>query len=114
MSNEAPKQTLLNVVSLIRAAEQSLIQVSRASSDPLVIAKINTEYNQLDSFLSQVLHTQALTDDTIFTTSTAALKQQARTLQTEENDIKAIVTDVGIAAKIVGYLAQAASMIATL
>jgi hypothetical protein len=114
MSNDAQKQTLLNAVSLIRSAEQLLMQVSRASTDPVIIMKIVSEYNQLDSFLSQLLHAQAIADDADFASATAALKQQAATLQAEEDDIKTIVTDVGIAAQVVGYIAQALAFIATI
>lgn len=114
MANEAQKQTLLNAVSLIRSAEQLLLQASRASSDPATLTKISIEYNQLDSFLSQIIHAQAIADDASFTAAVGALKQQATVLETEEADIKKIVTDVGTAAQIVGYLAQAATFIATL
>jgi phosphoribosylcarboxyaminoimidazole (NCAIR) mutase len=114
MANDAQKQTLLNAASLIRAAEQLLVQASRASSDPAKLMQINTEYTQLDSFLSQLLHAQAIADDADFASATAALKQQAATLQAEESDIKVIVADVGKAAQIAGYIAQALSLIATL
>jgi hypothetical protein len=114
MPNAGQKQTLLNTVSLIRSAEQLLIQASRASSDLATLIKINTEYSQLDSFLSQLLHAQAIGDDADFANATAALKAQAATLQAQEEEIKKIVTDVGIAAKIAGYIAQAATFIATL
>jgi hypothetical protein len=81
MTRDAQKQTSLDAVSLVRAAEQLLIQVSRASSDPTLIAKINVEYSQLDSFLSQLLHTLAVVDDELFSSTISALKQQATILQ---------------------------------
>lgn len=108
------KQDLLKAVSSIRSAEQLLIQESRATADPAKLAQINAAYDQLDSFLSELLHMQAIADDAEFVNATAALKQQAAALQIEEDDIKKIVSNVGIAAKIVGYIAQAASIIAKL
>lgn len=114
MGTDAQRQTLLNAVSLLRAAEQLLVQAGRDTSDPTTLMKITNEYNQLDSYLSQLLHAQAIADDAAFASATAALKQQASTLQTEEDDIKKIVADVGTAAQIVGYIAQALSFVATL
>lgn len=108
------KKTLLDSVSQLRLAEQQLVQASRATTDPAALMKINTEYSQLDSFISQMLHAQAAADDADFTNAVVALKQQAATLQTQEDDIKKIVTDVGTAAKIAGYVAQALAFIATL
>jgi len=57
---------------------------------------------------------QAIADDADFANATAALKRQTATLQAEEAYIKTIVVDVGKAAQIVGYIAQALSFIATL
>jgi hypothetical protein len=39
------------------------------------------EYSQLDSFLSQLLHTLAVVDDELFSSTISALKQQATILQ---------------------------------
>ena len=114
MANDAQKQTLLNAVSLIRAAEQALVTASRTSTDPNTSIQINTEYQHLDSLLGQLLQAQAIADDADFASAAAALQQQASALQTDETQIQKIVTDVGTAAKIAGYLAQAASFLATL
>lgn len=114
MANDAPKQTLLDTVGLLRSAEQLLLVASRATSDLGKLIKINMEYGQLDSFMSQLLHAQALADDADFARATAALKQQAAALQVEEADLAKVVADVGTAAKIAGYLAQAVSFLATL
>jgi len=114
MADEAQKDTLLNTVASIRAAELLLLQASRASSDPVTLIKINTEYSHLDSLLSQLLHAQAIADDADFANAVTALKQQAAGLQVEEDDIKKIVANVAAAAEVAGYMAQAASLIATL
>jgi hypothetical protein len=114
MANDAQKQTLLNVASLIRAAEQLLIEASRNSTDPNKSIQINSEYQHLDSLLSQIIQTQTISDDADFQSATSALQQQATALQAEQADIQKIVDDVGVAAKVAGYLAQAASFLAAL
>jgi gamma-glutamyl phosphate reductase len=108
------KQILLTAVMSIRSAEQLLVQASRATSDPATLTKISIEYNQLDSFLSQLLRAQAISDDAEFNNATAALREQASILDAEEKDIKNIVNDVAIAAKIVGYITEAMTIIAKL
>ena len=106
------KQALLDAITQIRLAEQLLVQASRATSDPATLVKINTEYAHLDSYLSQLLHTLAIADDADFVKATRALKQQATALAAEEAQIKKVVADVGTAAKIAGYIAQAVAFIA--
>lgn len=76
--------------------------------------KINTEYQALNSYLSQVLNAQMTSDDQLFQTATNALKQQASSLQQEEANIKAIIGDVEVAAQILGFIAQAAAVAVTL
>jgi len=98
----------------IRSAEQLLVQASRATSDPATLTKISIEYNQLDSFLSQLLRAQAISDDAEFSNATAALKNQASMLDADEQDIKKIIDNVATAAKIVGYIAEAMTIIAKL
>ncbi len=114
MSSDAQKQSLLNAVSLIRAAEQLLVQASRDSTDANKSIQINTEYQHLDSLLSQMLQAQAISDDDDFAAATTALKSQSSALQADRDKIESIVTDVSLAAQIVGYLAQAASFLAGL
>lgn len=112
MSIDAQKQNLLNAVSLIRASEQLLMQESRNSTDANTSIKINTEFQNLDSILSQLLHAQAIADDADFANAAAALKQLSSTLQIDQAQIQQIVTDVGTAAQIVGFLTQAAGLVA--
>lgn len=106
------KQNLLDAVTNIRSAELSLKQASQTTADPGTLTKISIEFNHLDSFLSQILHIQAIADDKDFASATIALKQQAATLQADENNIKKIVNDVKVSAQIVGYIAQAIALIA--
>ena len=113
MPNAAQKQALLNAITQIRSAEQLLVQASRATSDAATLLKINTEYIHLDSYLSQLLHTLAIVDEADFLSATQALKKQATGLVAEEAQIKKIIADVGTEAKIAGYIAQAATLMAS-
>ena len=114
MPNPDKKQTLIDAISQIRSAEQLLIAASRSASDPVTLIQINTEYSHLDSYLSQMLHAQALTDDTDFGKATTALKSQISALTSNEESIKKIIGDVASAAKILGYLTKAVEIIGTL
>lgn len=114
MTQLVARHNLNQIVSNIRSAEVLIVQASRQTSDAAKLIQLNTEYSALDSYLSQVLHTLALLDDSLFASATNALKQQAAILQQEEEDIKKIVDDIALAAKIAGYLAQAAQIAAML
>lgn len=114
MSTASQKQNLIAAVMQIRAAEQLLLDVSRSSSDTAQLIQINTEYTHLDSYLSQILHAQALTDDAEFASATAMLKGQASVLEMDQKAIDKVVGDVATAGKIVGYIAQAVQIIAKL
>ena len=114
MPTDAQKQALLDAVAQLRSAEQVLIQASRASADPATLTKINTEYSQLDSFLSQMLHAQATDDDGDFEALVTTLQQQVSALQVEEGQMQTIVGDVGKAAQIAGYVTEALTYVAKL
>lgn len=114
MPNDTQRQTLASAVAMIRAAEQALLQAGQNSTDAVELGKINLQYSHLDSLMSQLLHAQAVADDTAFAATTAALKQQAATLQAQEDAIKKIISDVALAAQIIGYITQAAGFIAGL
>ncbi len=114
MSTTSQKQSLINAVGQIRSAEQLLLQASRSMSDPAKLIQVNTEYTHLDSYLSQILHTQAITDDVEFDNATTALKAQASTLSADAPALQKIISDVATAEKIVGYISQAIQIIGTL
>lgn len=114
LTQNIARQNLSQIVSNIRAAEVLLLQSSRATSDPATLIKINTEYQALDSYLSQILNAQATADDQAFESAINALKLQISSLQQEESHIKAIVADVATAAQILGYISQAISVVAML
>jgi len=112
MPTSSQKQNLVDAVTQIRAAEQLLVQTSRSMSDPASLIQVNTEYAHLDSFLSQLLHAQAISDDAQFTQATTSLKQQANGLAADQATVAKIVGDVATAGKIVGYIAKALQLIA--
>jgi|GEM_PF-2037459 len=114
MAHDEQKQLLFKSVSCLRAAQVKLMEASRSSTDPVVLAKINNEYSQLDSFLTQILHLIAIDDDQVFADSAGALKTQAGVLQSEEDEFKAVVAKVDMAAEIVACIAEAVSLIAKL
>ena len=114
MSNDAQKQSLLDAIALLRLAEGLIVDASRDTDDPAVLIQLNTEFRYLDSFISQLLHAQAIADDATFASATTAISQQVSGLEAEEADIQKIVNDVSTAAKIVGYIAQAASILGRL
>ena len=114
MSTTSQKQDLLDAVTELRSAEQLLLAQSRTTSDVPTLIQLNTEYSHLDSYISQLLHTQAIDDDVQFDNATAALKQQVSALSTDLDAIEKIVGDVTTAGKIVGYIAQAVTIVGTL
>lgn len=114
MPSDAQNQALTQAVGALRAVEQQLLDASRQSNDPNQLMRLNLEYNHVDSWLSQVLHAQAESDDALFAQATASLKQSADALKAEAAAMQKVVGDVGTAAKIAGYLAQAATAIAGL
>ena len=114
MTQSDKKQNLTEIVSLLRSAESIILQTSRETVDVATLIQLNTEYSALDSYLSQVLHALAISDDSLFESASSALKQQASVLQQNEDDINKIVKNIELAAKIAGTLAQAAKLATSL
>ena len=108
------RQALLDIQRTLSSALGLLVQASRETSDQEMLIRISLEYNQIKSVFDQVLNAQALTDDAVFTKATAAIRDQAQELKNVEEHINKIVADVGMAAKIAGYIAEAATGIAKL
>ena len=108
------KKSLLDAITQIRAAEKLLLDESRSTSDPVKLIQINTEYQHLDSYLSQIVHAQALADDSLFNGATASLKKQVKALVADEDAMKAVVDDAKTAAKIAGFIAKAVEALAKL
>ncbi len=110
-TNGAQRQTLADSIDSIRSAELLLKQESRATSDPTISQNLSEAYNLLDALLSQLLNAQAISDDAEFSKAIPALKQQAAMLKAKEDEIKKLVSRVGTAAQIAGYVAQALALI---
>lgn len=114
MPNPDQQTNITAAISAIRSAEDALTTQIRATSDALVAIKLTHEFNNLDSYLSQLLHAQNAADDAAFTDATKALQTQATGLKAAEASIQAVVKDVATAATIVGYITQALAFIAKL
>jgi N-dimethylarginine dimethylaminohydrolase len=114
MAITTQRKTVLDAVTQIRNAEAALMQASRATSDPTKLLQIRNEYMHLDSMLSQLSQTQAITDDSLFAQTVPALQQQAKSLQAEEAAIEKIVSDAQLAGTIVGYIGQAITLLTSL
>jgi hypothetical protein len=114
MADDASKQTLYDAVTALRSAEQLLLDASRSMTDPAQLIQLNLEYTHLDSYLSQILHTLAITDEDDFTRSSAALKTQSATLATDIQQIQKVIKNAATADKVIGLITQATASIAKL
>jgi negative regulator of replication initiation len=109
------EQTALNAaIDAIRSAEGVLTDQIRGSTDALTAIKLTNEYNNLDSYLSEILHAQNAADDASFANATAALQSRLSGLEADEKAIKALISDVTTAGKVIGYIADALKWIAKL
>jgi negative regulator of replication initiation len=114
MPTPSQQTNLTSAIDNIRAAEDLLKQQINAASDSLSAIKLTNEFNNLDSFLSELLHAQNSADDASFADATTALQSHAAGLQADEATIKKIVGGVTIAADIISYITQALAFIAKL
>jgi hypothetical protein len=109
------QQTAINAaVDAIRNAEDLLTAQVRSSTDALTAIKLTNEYNNLDSYLSELLHAQNAADDATFANATAALQSRLSGLEADEKAIETIIADVVIAGKVIGFIADAVKLIAKL
>jgi hypothetical protein len=109
------QQTTLNgAIDNIRSAEDILTNQIRSSTDALTAIKLTNEYNNLDSYLSELLHAQNAADDTSFSNATTALQSRLSGLEADQKSIKAIINDVATAGKVIGYIGDALKLIAKL
>jgi negative regulator of replication initiation len=114
MPTPSQQTNLASAIDNIRAAENLLKQQMNAASDSLSAIKLTNEFNNLDSFLSELLHAKNSADDASFANATTALQSHVTGLQADEATIKGIVDDVKIAADIISYITQALAFIAKL
>jgi hypothetical protein len=114
MPTNAQSQAIGQSIGAIRAAQNALLNQGRQTTDPLAAAKISNEYNALDSVLNQLVQAQAVSDDATFQKTVPALQQESTALDAQAKAISQIIGAVATAAQIAGYLAQAATAIASL
>jgi negative regulator of replication initiation len=101
-------------IDAIRGAENVLTDQIRSATETLTAIKLTNEYNNLDSYLSELLQAQNAADDSTFANATEALQSRVTGLQADEKAIKAIVSDVAAAGRVIGYIGQALTFIAKL
>jgi hypothetical protein len=114
MPTTAQKTSLSAAIDAIRSAEGLLTAQIRNAPDSLQAIKLAHEYNNLDSFLSGLLHLQNLSDDATFSPALAAFKNTAASLKADQDAVSKIVNDVKIAAQVVTYIGKAAALVARL
>jgi ABC-type phosphate transport system auxiliary subunit len=109
------QQTAISAaIDAIRNAEDVLTDQIRSSTDALNAIKLTNEYNNLDSYLSELLHAQNAADDVTFANATQALQSRLSGLEADEKAIRSIIADVVIAGKVIGYIADAVKLITAL
>ena len=114
MPDDDAKQSLLDATTALRSAEQLLLQASRTMTDPAQLVQVNLEYAHLDSYLSQILHTLAISDDDDFDQAAGTLKTQSSTIAADAQAIAKIIKDAATADKVIGLIAQATAAVAKL
>ena len=89
-----------------------LLNAARGTADPTKLIQINNEYAAVQTCMFQASQAQMASDDVSFSQATSVLNSQADMLVGMERQITAIVSDVALAGRIVGYIAQIASLVA--
>jgi hypothetical protein len=106
--------SVAGAIAAIRSAENLLTDQIQSSTETLTAIKLTHEYNNLDSYLSELLHAQNAADDSVFANATQLLQSQVSGLQADQASINTIISDVAIAGQVVGYITQALAFIAKL
>ncbi len=104
MPTEDQKQNLDDAIERIKKAETALLS---SSGD-----KVQAKYDSLDELLTKIIEAKEKEDDEAFNAATGELKQLSSVLQTDQDELKAIVGDAKLAAEIAGYLTEAAEFLA--
>lgn len=92
----------------------SLLQASRATSDPTKLIQLNSEMAAVQTVLNQAAQAQAATNDATFAQAAATLNAQAGVLSGMEAQITTIIADAATAGRAIGYITQALALIAKL
>jgi hypothetical protein len=115
MSPDSSKLSIINeVIEKLSLAQSDLLTAARATADNTKLIQINNEYMAVQSCIDQAAQAQAAEDDALFKQATKDLKTQAQKLEGMEDQIKKIISDVALAGRIVGYIAQAIALIGQL
>jgi len=111
-----PEQTaaISRAITAIRQAEILLTDQIRNACETLMAIKLTHEYNNLDWYLSSLLHLQNATDDEVFEVTTTHIKSTADGLKVDVTTIQTIVQDEQTAGKVIDYITQAAAVVAEL
>jgi hypothetical protein len=88
-----------------------LLSAGRATADPTELMQINNEYMAVGTILNQAAQAQAAANDTLFNQVTSTLKTQAKMLEDMETQIKKIVSDVQLAGRVTGYIAEGITLL---
>jgi ABC-type phosphate transport system auxiliary subunit len=105
---------LAGAISAIRNAENLLTDQIQAADNTLTAIKLTHEYNNLDSYLSELLQAQNAADDSVFANATKQLQSQVGGLQADQAAINSVIADVKLAGEVIGYITKAAALIAKL
>ena len=110
----APHDTVNTLVTALTTVLGQIVDASRNTSDPTSLLQLHTEYLAVQSILTQAAQAQLANDDVIFGQATTTLKTQSKVLDGMEDQIKGLVKDVDLAAKIISGATQAIALIAKL
>ncbi len=113
MPTDVQKQNVADALEQIRQAEMTLDDLIANTSGTGNLRAISSVYDDLNSAAAKLIRAQTITDDNIFDQVITNLKVQAKALETSEDSIRKIVTDMTIAGKVLGYIAQAVTIILT-
>ena len=91
-----------------------LLVAARGTADPSTLLKINNEYAAVQTCMFQASQAQMASDDATFVQATSVLSNQTSMLIGMEEQITSIISDVALAGRIAGYIAQVVSLAAKL
>jgi hypothetical protein len=119
MADTAPttaddQATLAQLIDELSSALPEILAAERATSDVTKLLKLNAEYSAIQTLVTQATQAQIAADDALFGQAIVALKKQATMLEDMETQLHGLVDDVEKAAKIVGFIAQAITLLGRL
>lgn len=111
----AARQSAVNeLIDQLSQLLRELLMASRATSEPVQLMKINSEYSAVRTCLDQAVQSQGAANDATFQQAIVVLKRQASVLEGMEKEICKIVSNAALAGRIAGYLAEAITLLAKL